>query len=131
MASTISLWFKELGIKIVSVAPDLNYQAAVHADKWIGILPNTDAVLNLAIIYTWIKEDTWDKEFVASHVIGMDEMQAYVMGDEDGIPKTPEWASPRCGIPEWTIKALAREWPIRYEHWDTIMVAHDKRTLFT
>ena len=27
----------------------------------------------------------------------------------DGIPKTPEWASKKCGVPEWTIKALARE----------------------
>ena len=31
------------------------------------------------------------------------------MGKEDGIPKTPEWASPKCGVPEWTIKALARD----------------------
>jgi trimethylamine-N-oxide reductase (cytochrome c) len=28
---------------------------AVHADKWIPVLPNTDAALQLAIAYTWIK----------------------------------------------------------------------------
>ncbi|MFC1911002.1 molybdopterin dinucleotide binding domain-containing protein, partial [Chloroflexota bacterium] len=33
----------------------------------------------------------------------------YVLGREDGTPKTPAWASPKCGIPEWTIKALARQ----------------------
>ena len=40
----------------------------------------------------------------------MDKIKDYVLGDEDGIAKTPAWASPLCGIPEWTIKALAREW---------------------
>jgi trimethylamine-N-oxide reductase (cytochrome c) len=39
----------------------------------------------------------------------MDKIEDYVLGKEDGIPKTPEWASKKCGVPEWTIKALARE----------------------
>ena len=33
-----------------------------------------------------------------------------VLGREDGVPKTPEWASEKCGVKEWTIKALARDW---------------------
>ena len=36
-------------------------------------------------------------------------LRTYVLGKEDGIPKTPEWASGKCAVPEWTIKALARE----------------------
>ena len=87
----------------------MNYGAAVHADKWIPVLPNTDAALQLAIAYLWIKEGTYDKEYVATHVVGFDKFSDYVMGKEDGIPKTPEWASGKCGVPEWTIKALARE----------------------
>ena len=51
-----------------------------------------------------------DKEYVATHAVGMDKVAAYVLGeDEEGIPKTPAWASKKCGVPEWTIKALARE----------------------
>ena len=56
MASRVCYWFNELGIKSIYVCPDLNYGAAVHADKWIPILPNTDAALHLAIAYTWITE---------------------------------------------------------------------------
>jgi anaerobic selenocysteine-containing dehydrogenase len=109
-ASRLCYFWTEAGIKQVYICPDLNYGAAVHADKWIPILPNTDAALQLAIIYTWIKEGTYDKEYVKTHVIGMDKVQSYVMGEEDGVPKTPEWASRKCGVPEWTIKALARDW---------------------
>ena len=109
-ASRLMYFWRDIGIKQVYVCPDLNYGAAVHANKWIPVLPNTDVAMQLAIAYTWIKEDTYDKEYVASHVVGFDKFSAYVMGESDGVPKTPEWASPKCGVPEWTIKALAREW---------------------
>ncbi len=103
-------WLRKLGIKNVYIAPDVNYQNAARGDKWIPVIPDRDDCLQLAIIYTWLTEDTWDKEYVDTHAVGMDKIQAYVMGDEDGIPKTPTWASPKCGVPTWTIKALAREW---------------------
>lgn len=103
-------WFTELGIKQIWVSPDLNYAAAVHADKWIPILPNTDIALSMAIIYTWIDEGMYDKDYLATHAVGFDKIEDYIMGREDRVPKTPAWASSRCGIPEWTIKALAREW---------------------
>ncbi len=90
-------------------APISNYGAAVHADKWIPVLPNTDAALQLAIAYVWIKEGTYKKDYVETHVVGFDKFSDYVMGKEDGVPKTPEWASKKCGVPEWTIKAFARE----------------------
>jgi len=108
-ATSICYFWKELGIKQVYICPDLNYGAAIHADKWIPILPNTDSALQLAIIYMWIKEGTYDKEYVATHTIGFEKVEAYVLGKEDGTPKTPEWASKKCGVSEWTIKALARE----------------------
>jgi trimethylamine-N-oxide reductase (cytochrome c) len=108
-ATRICYFWTQAGIKQVYICPDLNYGAAVHADKWIPILPNTDAALQLAIIYVWLKEGTWNKEYIKTHAVGMDKVEDYVLGKEDGIPKTPEWASKKCGVPEWTIKALARE----------------------
>ncbi|MFO1401859.1 MAG: molybdopterin-dependent oxidoreductase [Steroidobacteraceae bacterium] len=109
-ASKLMYFWKDIGIKQVYVCPDLNYGAAVHADKWIPVLPNTDAAMQLAIAYMWIKEGTYDKAYVETHVVGFDKFSDYVMGKTDGVPKTPAWASPKCGVPEWTIKALAREW---------------------
>jgi molybdopterin guanine dinucleotide-containing S/N-oxide reductase-like protein len=108
-ATRICYFWTQAGIKQVYICPDLNYGAAVHADKWIPVLPNTDAALQLAIIYVWLKEGTWNKEYIKTHAVGMDKVSDYVLGKVDGIPKTPEWASKKCGVPEWTIKALARE----------------------
>jgi trimethylamine-N-oxide reductase (cytochrome c) len=110
LPSRLCYWFTQLGIKSVYVCPDLNYGAAVHADKWIPVLPNTDAALQLAIAYIWLTEGTYDKEYIDGHTYGFDKFAAYALGEEDGQPKTPEWASGKCGVPEWTIKALARSW---------------------
>jgi len=110
MASRLCYWFTEVGIKSIYICPDLNYGAAVHADKWIPIRPNTDAALQLAIAYIWITEGTYKKEYVATHTFGFEKFEEYVLGEEDGIPKTPEWAAEITGIPAMTIKALAREW---------------------
>jgi trimethylamine-N-oxide reductase (cytochrome c) len=71
-------------------------------------IPNTDGLCCWPGL-TWIAEGTYD-EYLATHTCGFDKFKDYVMGKEDGIPKTPKWASPLCGIPAWTIKALARQW---------------------
>jgi anaerobic selenocysteine-containing dehydrogenase len=109
-ATRLCYWFSELGIDSVYICPDLNYGAAIHADKWIPIRPGTDAALQLAIAHVWMTEGTYDEQYVASHTFGYERFEDYVLGREDGVPKTPEWASEKCGIPEWTIKALARQW---------------------
>lgn len=109
-ASRLSYWFSSLGIETIYICPDLNYGAAVHADKWIPVIPNTDTALQMAIAYTWFMEDTYDKEYVATHTVGFEDFKAYIMGEEDGVPKTPQWASPICGVPVRIIKTLARKW---------------------
>ncbi len=108
-ASRLCYFWTQCGIKQVYICPDLNYGAAVHADKWIPVLPNTDAALQLAIIYIWLKEGSYNKEYVKTHTVGMEKVAAYIMGEEDGVAKTPAWAAKKCGVPPWTIKALARD----------------------
>ena len=109
-AGRLCYWYSELGIKSIYICPDLNYGAAIHADKWIPIRPGTDAALHLGIAHVWMTEGTFDKEYVDTHAYGYDQFEDYVLGREDGIPKTPEWAAEKCGVPPWTIRALAREW---------------------
>ena len=110
MPSRLCYYLTSIGLKSIYICPDLNYGAAVHADKWIPVLPNTDAALQLAVAYIWLTEETYEKEYIASHTYGFDKFVEYVLGNEDGVPKTPAWASPKCGVPEWTIKAFAHDW---------------------
>jgi trimethylamine-N-oxide reductase (cytochrome c) len=103
-------WLKRAGIKIIAISPDLNYAAAVHADKWIPLKPNTDAALYLAVAHTWIVEGRYDKEYVRTHTVGFEEFERHVMGEDDGVAKTPAWAEKITNVPTHTIRALAREW---------------------
>ncbi len=114
MSGSIALempkWLKRAGIKIIAISPDLNYAAAVHADKWIPLKPNTDPALYLGIAHTWIEEGKYDKEYVRTHTTGFEEFRKHVMGEDDGVPKSPAWAEKITGVPAHTIRALAREW---------------------
>lgn len=107
-------WMKELGIKLITINPLLEDTGAVYGDQWIGIIPGTDVAMALAIANVWIKEGTYDKDFVATHTVGFDKFSDYVLGKKDGpdgmIDRTPDWASKITGVPAATITALAREW---------------------
>jgi len=104
------LWLKELGVKMVFIDPYFNHTAGMFADKWLAPRLGTDVALGLGIAFTWLTEDLYDKEYVASRTTGFDEWKDYVLGHADGRPKTPEWAETECGIPAREIRALAREW---------------------
>ena len=114
MSGSIALempkWLKKAGIKIIAISPDLNYAAGVNADKWIPLKPNTDAALYLALAHVWMVEGLYDKDYVRTHTIGFEEFERHVMGEDDGVAKTPAWAEQITGVPSRTIRALAREW---------------------
>ncbi len=119
VASQMTYWFKDLGIQMIYICPDLNYAAGIHADRWIPVYPNTDLALQFAIAYVWITEGLYDKEYVETHTVGFDWLEWEVMGGENGVVKTPEWAEGVCGVPARLIRALARKW-----HKQATTVAH-------
>ncbi|MDR2108731.1 MAG: molybdopterin-dependent oxidoreductase, partial [Coriobacteriales bacterium] len=108
--SRYCFFLRDIGVRQIYICPDVNYAAAVHADKWIPVLPNTDSALQLAIAYVWMTEDLYDKDYIATHALGFDWFEHHVMGGDDNIAKTPEWAEGVCGVPARIIKALARSW---------------------
>ena len=113
---------KEAGAKFIVVDPVYNDTAIALEADWVPIYPGTDCALIAAMAYVMVKEDMYDKEFMATHSVGFDEdtlpedaprnssYMAYIMGNgPDKTPKTPEWAAPITGIPAARIVELARQ----------------------
>jgi anaerobic dimethyl sulfoxide reductase subunit A len=101
---------KEAGARVIVVDPRFHDSAAVWADQWIPIRPSTDAAMLIAMAYVTIKENLQDQKFLDTYTVGFDKYRDYVLGVEDGVPKTPAWAEKICGVPSFTIEELAREY---------------------
>ena len=119
------LWkyWNDLGKRVIVIDPLYNETGMFTADSWIRIIPGTDNAMGCAIAYIWITEGLYDQEYLDTHAVGFDEdhlpegapagksFKTYILGEaEDGIPKTPEWASKICGVPVRVIKQIAYEW---------------------
>ena len=101
---------KEAGTRFIVVDPRFTDTAALVADRWIPIRPGTDAAAMIAMAYVMITEDLHDKRFLDTYTAGFDRFKEYVLGEEDGVPKTPAWAERITNIPAQTIDELAREY---------------------
>ncbi|MFC2021270.1 molybdopterin-dependent oxidoreductase [Chloroflexota bacterium] len=101
---------RERGKRVIIIDPRYTVAAEVLADQWIPIKPGTDLAMFLAMAYVLLKEDLWDKEFVARYVEpdGFEKWRRYILGTDDGIEKTPEWAEKKCAVPAETIVELTR-----------------------
>ncbi len=101
---------KEKGIKFVCVDPRFTDTCALLADQWIPIRPGTDVAMLVAMAYVIIEADLHDKKFLARYTVGFDKFKDYVVGVEDGVPKTPEWAEAITGVSAEVIRNLAIEY---------------------
>jgi molybdopterin guanine dinucleotide-containing S/N-oxide reductase-like protein len=104
------LWAKQLGMGFVHIDPYLTPTAQLLGGRWIPIRPTSDPALAHAIMYVWVMEDLYDKDYVAQRTTGFDTWRDYLLGKDDGVPKTPEWQEPETGVPAHVVRALARQW---------------------
>ncbi|MFC2004116.1 molybdopterin-dependent oxidoreductase [Chloroflexota bacterium] len=104
---------REKGIKIVSVDPRYTDTAATFAHQWIPIRPSTDAAMLIAMAYVIITENLQDQAFIDKYTVGFDKYSDYLLGKEDGVAKTPQWAEAITTVPAEVIANLAREYATR------------------
>ncbi len=96
------------GMKLVVVDPR-RCESAEAATEWIPIIPGTDGAMAMAMCYVIVANELYDKEFVEHWCYGFEAFKKRLLGEEDGTPRSPEWASQICGVPAETIERLALE----------------------
>src|SRR5947207_7479266 len=112
---------KKHGARIVCVDPRVTRTSRELADEHVFIRPSTDAAALIAIAYVIASEGLHDQAYLDRHVLGFDEAhlppaapagasyRAYLMGEADGVRKTPAWAEKITGMPAATLERLAIE----------------------
>jgi len=110
---------KQRGCKFVVVDPQYTDSAASYDAWWIPIKPNTDAAMLAGMAHHIFVNNWQDQKFIDKFCQGMDagttpkefadkeNFKDYILGKNDGIAKTPEWAEKICGVAAVDIKKLA------------------------
>lgn len=100
---------REAGARIVNIGPVGDNLGDDDASEWIAIRPNTDTAMMLALAWVVLHDPLFDRTFLDSHSVGFDIFRAYLLGEADGVPKTPEWAAAITGVPAARIAALGHD----------------------
>lgn len=99
----------EAGVRFVNISPFRGDTAEFLGAEWVPIRPNTDAAMILAMAHVILEAGREDRVFLSRCAVGFERFRDYVLGVEDGIPKTPDWAAAITEVPAGTIRRLALE----------------------
>ena len=98
--------FAQKGMHCVNISPQRT--DAPKGSDWLPVPPGSDTALMLALAWVLETEGLTNRDFLERCTVGFERFRPYLMGDTDGVPKTPEWAAPLCGVDPETTRALAR-----------------------
>ncbi|MGD0678104.1 MAG: molybdopterin-dependent oxidoreductase [Polyangiaceae bacterium] len=99
----------QAGVRFVNVSPVRDNMDTGGDVEWIPIRPNTDTAMMLALAYVVRNDRRFDRAFIDRYTVGYERLDAYLMGEVDGVTKDPDWAEPITGVPARRIADLAAE----------------------
>ena len=98
----------DAGIDFVVVSPNRGDVPDFLGAEWVPIRPNTDTAMMLAMAHTLVAEHATTLIFFERYCAGFDSFNRYLMGEDDGIAKSADWAQSITGVPAAVICGLAR-----------------------
>lgn len=97
---------RERGGKVVSISP---LRDDVNGDcEWLAPMPGTDIAIMLALAYVLATDGLADQTFLATYCTGYERFERYLLGTDDGVPKSPQWAAKISGLSADALTDLAR-----------------------
>lgn len=99
----------ERGVRFVTIGPLADDSPDFLRHRWIPCRPGTDVALMLGMAHVLETEGLADREFLDRCTVGYSRFRSYLLGEEDGTPKSPGWAEVITGVPGTTMISLARE----------------------
>jgi menaquinone reductase, molybdopterin-binding-like subunit len=106
--------WKKAKSRVIQVEPRLSHTAA-KSDRWITIVPGTEAALAMGIAHVLIKEMLYNKDFVDNYAVGFEDFVSDTGETKKGFKQTvledysPETVARATGIDPSAIILLARE----------------------
>ena len=61
--------------------------------EWLAPVPGTDVAIMLALAHVLATEGLADRAFLDRYCVGYDRFERYLLGPDDGVPKSPQWAA--------------------------------------
>ena len=94
-------WLKEIPAAVVVIDP-VKHGTASDADIHLQPFPGSDAALAFALLHVIRREGLLDRDYLAKHTIGWDEIEAQL----DAC--TPAWGEKQTGVPASDIERVAK-----------------------
>lgn len=95
------------GVEFVGITPLRDDLPGFLEAEWIAPRPNTDTALMLGLAHEIVRLGRHDEQFLARYCVGWPQLHAYLVGNEDGVAKTLEWAAAVADVGVDVLRRLA------------------------
>ncbi|WP_065188048.1 trimethylamine-N-oxide reductase TorA [Shewanella woodyi] len=99
---------KQGKIRVISIDPVVTKTQKYLGCEQLYVNPQTDVALMLGIAHEMVTKNLHDTKFIEGYSLGFDQFLPYLMGESDGVAKTPEWASEITSVSPEIIRDLAK-----------------------